>query len=158
MKDRILYIMKQANMTQQEFAKAIEVSAASLSNIFNGKTNPTSNHVNAIHRRFPEINIGWLMFGEGDVYVSSGREEGVGGDVEGGVRELKKSEEPTPLFSAVDVDGLHSGADDVCRKDGFVRDGGVQTVREVVKYVDRPQRKITEIRIFFDDGTFEVYS
>ena len=34
----------------------------------------------------------------------------------------------------------------------------IPVVREVVKYVDKPQRKITEIRIFFDDGTFEVFS
>ena len=70
MKERILQIMRRENMTQQEFAKAIEVSPASLSNIFNGKTNPTNNHVSAIHRRFPDININWLMFGEGDMYTS----------------------------------------------------------------------------------------
>ena len=52
MKERILQIMRRENMTQQEFAKAIEVSPASLSNIFNGKTNPTNNHVSAIHRRY----------------------------------------------------------------------------------------------------------
>ena len=69
MKERILQIMRRENMTQQEFAKAIEVSPASLSNIFNGKTNPTNNHVSAIHRRFPDININWLMFGEGDIQL-----------------------------------------------------------------------------------------
>ena len=40
MKERILQIMRRENMTQQEFAKAIEVSPASLSNIFNGKNQP----------------------------------------------------------------------------------------------------------------------
>ena len=30
-------------------------------------------------------------------------------------------------------------------------------IREVVKYVDKPQRRITEIRIFFDDGTYETF-
>ena len=34
----------------------------------------------------------------------------------------------------------------------------IPVVREIVKYVDKPSRKITEIRIFFDDGTFEVFS
>ena len=80
MKERILQIMRRENMTQQEFAKAIEVSPASLSNIFNGKTNPTNNHVSAIHRRFPDININWLMFGEGDMYttVSDETKDGCG--------------------------------------------------------------------------------
>jgi hypothetical protein len=34
----------------------------------------------------------------------------------------------------------------------------VSVVREVVKYIDKPQRKITEIRVFFDDGTYEVFN
>jgi hypothetical protein len=31
-------------------------------------------------------------------------------------------------------------------------------IQEVVKYIDKPQRKITEIRIFYDDGTYETFS
>lgn len=31
-------------------------------------------------------------------------------------------------------------------------------IHEVVKYIDKPQRKITEIRVFFDDGTYETFS
>ena len=30
-------------------------------------------------------------------------------------------------------------------------------IKETIKYIDKPQRKITEIRIFFDDGTYEVF-
>ena len=60
---------------------SIGAFSASLSNIFNGKTNPTNNHVSAIHRRFPDININWLMFGEGDMYttVSDETKDGVDG-------------------------------------------------------------------------------
>jgi hypothetical protein len=31
-------------------------------------------------------------------------------------------------------------------------------IRETVKYIDKPQRKITEIHIFYDDGTFETFA
>ena len=31
------------------------------------------------------------------------------------------------------------------------------TVRTEVKYIDKPQRNITEIRIFFDDQTWETF-
>ena len=30
-------------------------------------------------------------------------------------------------------------------------------VQEVVKYIDKPQRRITSITIFFDDGSFETF-
>ena len=32
-----------------------------------------------------------------------------------------------------------------------------EIVREEVKYVEKPARKITEIRIFFDNGTYETF-
>ena len=33
----------------------------------------------------------------------------------------------------------------------------VPVMREVVKYIDKPQRRITSITIFFDDGSFETF-
>ena len=32
-----------------------------------------------------------------------------------------------------------------------------EIVRQEVKYVERPQRQITEIRIYFDDLTYETF-
>ena len=31
------------------------------------------------------------------------------------------------------------------------------SVIETVKYIEMPKRNITEIRIFFDDNTFEIF-
>ncbi|EJX02105.1 transcriptional regulator, partial [gut metagenome] len=70
MKDRIRQLIDFTQMSQQDFANAIGVSPASLSSIFTGRTNPTNNHVQAIHRAFPEVNINWLLFGEGDMLLS----------------------------------------------------------------------------------------
>ena len=32
-----------------------------------------------------------------------------------------------------------------------------EPVKQEVKYIERPPRKITEIRIFFDDNTYETF-
>lgn len=32
-----------------------------------------------------------------------------------------------------------------------------EIIREEVKYIEKPHPKITEIRIFFDNGTYEVF-
>lgn len=69
MKDRIRLVMERAQLSQQDFARKLEISPASLSSIFTGRTNPTNNHVSAVHRAFPDINVNWLMFGEGDMYL-----------------------------------------------------------------------------------------
>ena len=155
--------MRRENMTQQEFAKAIDVSPASLSNIFNGKSNPTNNHVIAIHRRFPDININWLMFGEADMYTtaSDGTKDGARGEgtIKSGAEKVPEDAcgDPT-LFDISDPEHYAAWARMEDIKDVDDRNRKIPVVREVVKYIDKPQRKITEIRIFFDDGTFEVFS
>ena len=56
-------------MTQQTFAQSIGMSPASLSSIFNGRTKPTINIVEAIKNKIPKISTDWLMFGKGEMYV-----------------------------------------------------------------------------------------
>ena len=71
MKDRIRQLMESQHMTQQVFAQTLGISSASLSSIFTGRTNPTLKHVEAIKHRFPDINLDWLMFGEGSMQQNS---------------------------------------------------------------------------------------
>ena len=47
MKDRIRQIMEAQHMSQQTFANFIGINAASLSSIFNDRTRPTLNTVEA---------------------------------------------------------------------------------------------------------------
>ena len=61
--------MIQERLNQKEFAATTGISPATLSSIFNGRTSPTLNHAEALHRRFPKLNMSWLMFGEGSMYV-----------------------------------------------------------------------------------------
>ena len=71
MKERIKTIQSTTKMSQQDFAKAIGVAPGSLSSVYSGRTQPSNNFVLGIHKAFPEINLYWLMFGEGDMYVES---------------------------------------------------------------------------------------
>ena len=74
MKDRIKQLMESQHMTQQSFAAYIDISAASLSNIFGGRTKPTLNTVEAIQKKFPTINLAWLMFGQGEMFQNEASE------------------------------------------------------------------------------------
>ena len=150
MKDRIFQIMKQEGLNQKEFAATTGISPATLSSIFNGRTSPTLNHAEALHRRFPKLNMSWLMFGEGDMYVKPQESTAQGG---------MNQEDDAFASSYSEVVG---GDDAQSASSGLPFDvnGGtprIPVVREVVKFIDKPQRKITEIRIFFDDGTFETF-
>ncbi len=146
MKDRIYQLMKQQGLTQQEFANELCIAPATLSGIFNGRTKPTNNIVAAIHERFPELSIPWLMFGEGDMYVGERVVETPLAPAEASVPSSSTQGSAPDLFS-------------VSQNPSQNMTPPLQPiVRETIKYLDKPQRKITEIRVFFDDGTYETFS
>ena len=71
MKDRIRELMEAQHMNQQTFSNCIGINTATLSGILTGRTQPTIKVVNAIMRKFPNININWLMFGQGGMIASN---------------------------------------------------------------------------------------
>ena len=142
MKNRIRMIQESKQMTQREFAEVLGISPSSLSSIYKGHTSPTNNHVHAIHRRFPEISITWLMFGEGEMIDSENTT-----DRKSDAADVQPADKavPTPSQDAA-VEGAEGAAP------------GQVVIREIVKFTDKPQRKITEIRVFYEDGTFDTFS
>lgn len=156
MKDRIRQIMESQHMTQQVFADYIGQSPATLSSIFNGRTRPTLNIVEAIKKKIPNINTDWLMFGSGDMFSSptspaedlfsaeSGREE-----VQSSpslMFEFESSPSPTPNLKPSQAQNFNS-----------VRNTRSEMMHEEVKIPDKPQRRVIEIRVFYDDQTWDTF-
>ncbi len=130
--------------TQKDFAEELCIAQATLSGIFKGTTKPSANIVSSIHERFPEISINWLMFGEGSMYV-------------------KEQVTETPLTPPALQNGAMAEATAPTPDHSDLFSAPVPVppqptvLRETVKYIDKPQRKITEIRVFYDDGTYETF-
>ena len=152
MKDRIRQLMESQHMTQQTFSDFIGISSASLSSIFTGRTKPTLNTVEAIRSKFTKINLDWLMYGQGPMFkdqvTASGVDDGENSVVNGTSSEghLNFSSSPAPA-----VEGYGQGSS------SHVADTLKKPAITEIKYVDKPQRRITEIRIFFDDQTWESF-
>ncbi|MBQ6194956.1 MAG: helix-turn-helix transcriptional regulator [Prevotella sp.] len=150
MKDRIRRIMESQHMTQQVFAQFIKISPATLSGIFNGRTNPSLNIVEAIKNSLPSISTDWLLFGNGPMYIDVSKGESVASA--GGSADSKEA--------LLDFETPSTAPSIASQTGGFVQ--GVNSTPKnmeqfVVKNIDKPQRKITEIRIFFDDQTWETF-
>jgi len=170
MKDRIRQVMSWAKLSQQDFATYLEISPASLSSIFNGRTNPTNNHVQAIHRAFPEINVSWLMFGEGEMLPSGGEGSPSIGDA------VLSSSSQSPRVQTSELDLGATGT--LFSDSAFISPAGnektpqnlgvnlqeavrqaafISGVGKNAKNIDNQKRNIKEIRVFFDDGTYESF-
>lgn len=158
MKDRIRQLMEALNMTQQTFAKFIGMSTATLSNIYNGKTKPTLNTVEAIRSKFPNINIDWLMFGNGTMFVDDQQ-----GAVPSSTPQERSNAEQTLDFGDYDSvddmssDGKSSPVDGSNVLQGKNRAASQPVHTDIVCNESGGHRKITEIRVFFDDQTWESF-
>lgn len=153
--------MEEASLSQQDFAVRLGISPGSLSSIFTGRTKPTNNHVQAVHRAFPDININWLLFGEGEMRsgtVSDGTSTGLE-KLETGMENL---DGVLPMFTDESVSGTPRSDERMPkypagRRDAYVSRPTVPYPMNSEKKNDNIRRKIKEIRVFFDDGTYEAF-
>lgn len=161
MKERIRQIMEEAALSQQDFAVRLGISPASLSSIFTGRTNPTNNHVQAVHRAFPDININWLLFGEGEMRTGAAPET-VASDGENGTTGMETDGDLFSVFAADAAIRSPHVDERVLKHPVSGRDAHMS--RPVSGYplngeknIDIVRRKVKEIRVFFDDGTYESF-
>ena len=144
-------------MTQQVFADFIGLAPATLSSIYNERTRPTLSVVEAIKKKIPNISTDWLMFGTGEMYISSStpadsllsaEERGVNGGqiVQSPMLDFDQPQSPTPQQGPQAPYSFNS-----------VKSTRPEIERTEVKIIDKPQRRVTEIRVFYDDQTWECF-
>ena len=65
---RINLLLQAKNITARQFAEEIGIQPSGMSHILSGRNNPSLDFVMKVIRRWPEININWLMFGKGEMF------------------------------------------------------------------------------------------
>ena len=210
MKDRIRELMEAQHMNQQTFANCIGINTATLSGILTGKTQPTIKVVNAIMRKFPNININWLMFGQGgmltgkvstptpqpsitdtneDTSLQNSHSSQQSPSLFSELAPMRNSdyhtENSTPNTSVINGDNLavtpsffdeqqqrqtstfrqqvHQNNLQVFQQNQPTSTPVVQpsvSIRTQIEQSDSPtlpKRRVTEIRVFYDDQTWEAF-
>ena len=160
MKDRIRQIMEAQHMTQKVFANYIGTNPATLCGIFNDRTRPTINIIESIKKKFPDIRLEWLMFGEGEMYSSGHTGESEEND-EGNVPHPDNQSSQFPMVefdtNTPSPSSPSSRTPQTVPHHNSVRNTQQEIVREEVKYIDKPPRRVTEIRVYYDDQTWESF-
>ena len=161
MKDRIKQIMESQHMTQQVFAQFIEMSPATLSSIFNGRTNPTMNIVASIKKKIPNISTDWLMFGTEPMYLDVQQSSLTPVSTpslpsNSGQEQILDFDQIPPSSPEGAVSAPHNPSSQSSRTNS-VRNTRLEMMREEVKNADKPQHRIMEIRVFYDDQTWDSF-
>lgn len=152
--------MESQHMTQQVFADFIGTTPATLSGIFNDRTRPTINIVESIRKKFPDISLDWLMFGQGDMYKTPPtKEPDLFSQPEATQAPVSSPSQPTPSVptpSAQTPKTAFSSPSAPVNLDS-VRTTLKETIQEEIKNIDKHKRHVLEIRVYYDDGSYESF-
>lgn len=181
MKDRIKQIQDYAKLSQQDFSGFIGISPATLSGVYAGRTQASNKLVTAIHSAFPEINIYWLMFGTGSMFVDGDHtaeptSESPSGQAPAPQQPSSPSSDGAgiepPSQPAAAIAGVSASYDGplfqmqpepvqpaayASRRDNGSTSRSNAAFQNSGKNIYKPVRRIKEIRVFFDDGTYESF-
>lgn len=136
-------------MTQKIFSQFTGISEGSLSGVLNNKTRPTLQMVDAIHKHFPQVSLEWLLYGVGSMEETPASPDG---ESQGERSDIGQADVAVAVASPLLFDASKATAEQRMASEPA---GAFQNQ---IKYIDRPQRKITEIRVFYDDQTWETFS
>ena len=148
MKDRILQLVEDKNLTLGAFADEIGVERSTMSHIKAERSKPSLDVAQKILERYPEVNADWLILGKGPIYrqKTNSREPNLFDDFEliasSTTQNAQKSEQKT--MTAVAQSTQNSAAT-------------AQNVVSAPAPAPAPakQRCISRVILFYDDGTFE---
>lgn len=150
MKERIKQLMDSQHMNQQVFAEFIGLSPATLSSIISGRTKLTVNTIVAIRNKFPTINVDWLLFGTGSMFL----------DDKSGTLNQSSTPSTSPKEAMIDfgeAEVTKQPKPSMSATSNRAQSAMVNQPNIVPKIVDKPVRKITEIMVFYDDRTVETF-
>lgn len=145
MNTRLKQFLAAENITQSEFADTIKVVRASVSHVLAGRNNPGYDFIKSIMTAYPNLNIEWLMLGEGRMYKSNLQNDGCSST-------QKQSIEPESY-------GLLPFEDtEFEQKPGNIADFSTQEEEKCEnKTIQVPvnQRKAVKVVVFYDDGSYQ---
>ena len=130
-------------MTQKTFSEFIGKSQGTISSIFTGRTRATLDIIEAIKQKFPQVSTEWLIFGTGEMYAQDSSEGTAPAN-----GSTSTPSEPLLNFEVAEAEKSNSESSKKTLQ---------TTQNELVKILDKPARKIKEIRVFYDDQTWETF-
>ena len=148
--ERVKLIMEHNELTSGEFADKTGIQQSTLSHFINGRNKASLDVVTKIHQAFSDVSLNWLLYGQGEMLQDYREGNGV------------SSYGPTGSpYSEKNIDKAYPSTSGGSTIEGFGAIAPIlaQSHRESVQHREpaKPPRRITEIRVFYDDNTYETF-
>ena len=164
-RERLLKLIADNNMSAKQFAAEVGIQAGTISNIVNGRNNPSLDVMQRVLNRFRTLSSDWLILGVGNMYRTEGgkenRENGEAKEMQlqqqqqeiPGIGDAIVSpqqhsiESPSPLSRAQAI-----SASAISREMQPL----VSTKKQQTALLEQPAAKrIERVIVFYSDGTFD---
>lgn len=139
MKERILALLKDKQISATKLADMIDVQRSSISHILSGRNKPSFDFIEKILIAYPDLNAQWLITGKGEMYIHQKTLFN---------QDFQSSEENKKLTSR--ESHIHNTMDDNMELKKS------ETVKPNMTGNENKQ-KIERIVIFYNDGKFKEY-
>lgn len=158
MVNRIFTFIESLQLTPTEFADTIGVSRASISSIKTGRTQPTLSLVEKIKQRFPNVDINWLILGEGDAPIVNRCEQEIELFTDD---EVKAEIEVTQTSSNDDTAANEYQAVYMAETPRKIEEEPQVVNQETnvpVQFKTERKRSVKKVILLYDDGSFEEFN
>ncbi len=148
MVNRIFAFIESQQLTLTEFADKIGVSRASISSIKTGRTQPTLSLVEKIKQHFSDVDVNWLIFGEGEApsKIESNTEDDLLFDKSDNV----ENDTPAPSV-ANDYQAVYIASSPKTEENELEQSN-------ITPPTINLNKSIKKVILLYDDGSFEEFS
>ena len=172
-KERIEQIIQSKKLNNIEFSNKTLLSPSTLSHILSERTKPSLTILRNIVEAFPDLNPMWVLLGQGEMYLSDEKskssdnqnEAGVDDDIDdilgpmkNGLGYVPKSKSGNQPQQSANAQPSSTDRNQPTQQQSGITIKDVEDVMaKTVAQLQKPVRQVTEVRIFFDDGTYECF-
>ena len=146
MKDRIKQFIEDQKLTATQFADEIGVQRSSISHVLSGRNHPGYEFIQKMLKKYPFINVEWLMLGKGDMFKSD-----------------RTTGEPS-LFTNVNSEDVSGTPDDTVQTGNIKSEDPPRYGLNEENFAghtpakpDAKNKNVERVVIFYSDYTFDEY-
>jgi len=159
MNTRLQQFLIAENISQSQFADRIGVARASVSHIMAGRNKPGFDFIESMSRQFPTLNLDWLIMGKGKMYRDLSKASLKEDVAESQIHNDSNLFESDSIFAPEQAQGSPQARSDSFPKPSTVN-AGQSHITESNTLSERrktlyPQRSVSKIVVFYDDGTYQ---
>ena len=154
MKERLEQLMELLHLSPTQFANEIGVQRATLQHILSGRNEPSLKIIMAIHNKYPDVELEWLLNGIGTAIPQLNTTDQTEPDYPL-LPGMESTFFPTDVRKSPDFSSLR-GEDTPLKQRKTRNNKEIRTENTTSEYA--LNKSIKEVVVFFSDGTYQKFS